>query len=354
MNLQSAKALSDLRTPQPKKTEPKVRDVLQVARRVFKLAAQGGFPYKHQTPETWAKKWLSSKEFVLMEIDINAAASLNKPKNPARVSHYLHCSVESLDPIVVDVNKRKEGKTRLGYIPEVVVHDGKHRKLAQIMNGRFTIMAWVGKKALKKIKPSKIVKALHASAVHPNGNGLAKGSTAITEYLYGATVPGQGIPTVKQDAGVGGSRPVDSMHSKRKTVKKVKADCNACGARSSGSLESTPDPSDAKIPPDPSDASTQVSPSDRLEWNPKKAQLYAPGTGPGYTDQFGSPNLQTISEDSSSTRVTNKGASGSDFARNMHATAPPGFSEETMHKLKRKHGTKSAFKIAWSQHNQGK
>jgi len=31
--------------------------------------------------------------------------------------------------------------------------------------------------------------------------------------------------------------------------------------------------------------------------------------------------------------------------------APPGFSEETMHKLKREHGVESAFKIAWAAHN---
>lgn len=32
----------------------------------------------------------------------------------------------------------------------------------------------------------------------------------------------------------------------------------------------------------------------------------------------------------------------------MQKKAPPGFSEETMHKLKAKHGTESAFKIAWA------
>jgi hypothetical protein len=32
----------------------------------------------------------------------------------------------------------------------------------------------------------------------------------------------------------------------------------------------------------------------------------------------------------------------------MAKVAPPGFSEETMHELKRKHGVESAFKIAWA------
>ncbi len=35
----------------------------------------------------------------------------------------------------------------------------------------------------------------------------------------------------------------------------------------------------------------------------------------------------------------------------LEKKAPPGFSEETMHKLKRKHGVTSAFKIAWAAHN---
>ena len=35
----------------------------------------------------------------------------------------------------------------------------------------------------------------------------------------------------------------------------------------------------------------------------------------------------------------------------LDKVAPPGFSEETMHKLKAKHGTESAFKIAWATHN---
>lgn len=37
-------------------------------------------------------------------------------------------------------------------------------------------------------------------------------------------------------------------------------------------------------------------------------------------------------------------------AGELQKKAPPGFSEETMHKLKNKYGTESAFKIAWSAH----
>jgi hypothetical protein len=35
----------------------------------------------------------------------------------------------------------------------------------------------------------------------------------------------------------------------------------------------------------------------------------------------------------------------------LEKKAPPGWSEETMHKLKREHGVESAFKIAWAAYN---
>lgn len=38
----------------------------------------------------------------------------------------------------------------------------------------------------------------------------------------------------------------------------------------------------------------------------------------------------------------------------MAKTAPPGFSEERMHRLKREYGLTGAFKVAWSIHNKGK
>lgn len=43
-----------------------------------------------------------------------------------------------------------------------------------------------------------------------------------------------------------------------------------------------------------------------------------------------------------------------DFEGHLSKKAPPGFSEETMHKLKAKHGVESAFKIAWAAHNKMK
>src|ERR1039458_4101355 len=172
MNLEQSISQTELRAP-VKVLKPKVKTALQVAKRVFELAANGGFPYKFQTPESWAKKWLKSNEFRLMEIDVAAAAALNinaaasphAPKNPNRVSHYVNCSVDSLDPIVVDVNKRGVGTSYLGYKPPVIVLDGKHRKMAQIRNGRTRILAWVGCRAMKQMPPQTLHEVDESAAV---------------------------------------------------------------------------------------------------------------------------------------------------------------------------------------------
>ena len=371
MNLQAAQDLAKLREPQQVSVQPKVKTAVQVARRIFQLAAAGGFPYKNHTPESWAKKWMSSKTFMLMEIDINAAASPHMPKNPTRVQHYMHCSKDSFDPIVVDVNKRKVGKTLLGYTPEVVKLDGKHRSAALLAQGHTKVLAWVGCKAAKKIKPSKIMEVNASAVTTPTFDTPSKIGTAY--QLFASVVPSVGIPSIRQDSGEGGSRPKDHLHSgKGLFKKKVKAkveECDACGARSSGSLVDDSSNSDHKIPPDSSDTKQAVDTSDQLGWDGRQANVYAPGTRPGYADQFGSPNFQAPGSGVGQ-RVKNTGASNSDFSRELRAkgtkipkiwnkkkrvkaVAPPG-REAQVKALKPKVGKKAAFKIAWSQHNDGK
>lgn len=375
MNLQEATDFAKLREPLPVKVKPKVRTALQVARRVHQLAAEGGFPYTGRTVEQWARKFLSSSEYVLMEIDLNAPASPHKPRNPDRVQHYLKCSKESLDPIVVDLNKCKTGKTLLGYVPDVITIDGKHRIEAMRRMGHTRVLAWVGCKAVKKLKTQKVI---NAARHHNKKHGVKYDpSTITTAYaLHAAVMPSVGIPTVRQDAGEGGSRPKDHMHSggpgsgrrpgpisrmniqkpstnkpvnmdnhkgltdngwkhstnvvdrkgntvsiythrlhtgeihvresgRTKSVHAGKACCEACGevsskgARSSGSI-------------------TNDSSENNVEWDPTKAKNYAPGTQPGYTSQFGSPNFQAPGA-GSGPRVTNKGASKSEFARTLQS-----------------------------------
>lgn len=348
MNLEQSITYSHLmQAPPTKVIETTKRSKLDVAKRVFQLAASGGFPYKQQTPEGWAKKWLSSREFVLMEIDINAAASLNinavasphKPKNPNRVAHYFNCSADTFDPIVVDLNKRNQGRSYLGYIPEIVVYDGKHRKAAQLQQGRTKILAWVGCKAADKLfklkKVVRVVDAAHEDIHLPNVDPT---NIATSYELYAATVPAVGLKSVtpRQDAGEGGPRPTgiqskkmkgmggtagagpgasnqggsganplrmnirsrstDSIKAElkellaskerntvsaervRKLAGELKRRLEACGARSSGSLIKTTDSSDRKVPPDASDAGPFVDSSDELKWDGHKPQVNAPGT----------------------------------------------------------------------------
>ena len=117
----------------------------QMARRVFAAARAHGHPYENTTVEQWARKWLASDEFVLMEIDAAAVAIPLAPKNPQTVIKHMLNAAGELPPVVVDLNKRKIGRTPTsGYIPPVIVLDGKHRHMADVMNGHARVRAWVG------------------------------------------------------------------------------------------------------------------------------------------------------------------------------------------------------------------
>jgi hypothetical protein len=230
---QMASAISQAALMLPNQGVPlKSRTKLQVAKRVFQLAASGGFPYTGQTYKDWARKWLTSDTYRLMEIDINAAASPHLPKNPERVAFRLLCSTDSIDPIVVDLNKQKTGKSHLGYLPKIVVLDGKHRKQGEMLKGQTRILAWVGCKAEKHLKNVKVidhvdfrnVKAplagkgiiIEASHLHMPRSGH---SLATDFNLYCATVPATGQAMLDQSGGEGGSRPRTAM---------VKADTKKC------------------------------------------------------------------------------------------------------------------------------
>lgn len=245
-NLESALSQASLMMPasmQHISNPNKPRTRFQVAKRVFQLAASGGFPYTGMTYKQWGKKWLSSDTFRLMEIDINAAASPHLPKNPERVAFRLLCSVDSVDPIVVDVNRQKVGNSHLGYIPSVIVVDGKHRKQGQMLQGRTRILAWVGCRAQKKIKNATVIDELKFVQVKP----LAAGRTVLAEatplsYVRGqkerplesainlhcAVSPAGGAVILDQSGGEGGSRP------KNATVEAKKDKLKSSGAGGMG------------------------------------------------------------------------------------------------------------------------
>jgi hypothetical protein len=324
MNLQQTQVIQSLKEPPKKTVVQKKRSKLQVARRVFQLAAQGGFPYTGMTAEQWAKKWLPSKEFILCEVNIHAAASINTnvvasphpPKNPNRVNHYLQCSVDAMDPIVVDLNRQRVGRSYLGYIPEIVVLDGKHRKKAQLQQGRIKILAWVGASALK-LMPEITVRIINASkekcTLPPLNPLLREGRKNATYELFAETsnasksVDGRVLYTATSNA------------SRRKPK-----DCKACGARSSGTLEDDSSNSDKKVPPDASDDGSSVEASDRLKWNPNKPNMNAPGTKGWNNEQrgFNNPISDAPGAGVGPRLKPDKGASRSEMARSVAAGGP--------------------------------
>ena len=150
MNLKQAMEVS--RLSQTTKSQPMVRKTAEdIARRVFELAAQAGRPFENLTHKDWAKRWLASKEFVLMEIPLGKAALPMRPKNQNLVLHKVTAAADE-EPIVVDMNKRGIGAAFAGYVPDVIVVDGKHRHVAYTIQGRGRCMAWVGVKAVKSVQ----------------------------------------------------------------------------------------------------------------------------------------------------------------------------------------------------------
>lgn len=243
MNLQEAHSLTQLQIPVQGITV-KTRTKLQVAKRVFTLAAAGGFPYTGMSFQDWAKKWLTSDTYRLMEIDINAAASPHLPKNPERVAFRLLCATDSVDPIVVDLNKQKTGKSHLGYIPKVVVLDGKHRKQAQMLQGHTKILAWVGCRAEKYLTNKRVIDHLDFTNVKPSLGSKrviiqAAQFTTVDQFeyrkerlsletsfnLHCATVPATGSALLDQSGGEKGSRPRDAV------VQAGKGKCPHCGSK---------------------------------------------------------------------------------------------------------------------------
>jgi hypothetical protein len=351
MNLEQASTLATLKTALPRTIKASTKTAVQVAKFVLDRCERNGYAYKYHTPETWAKRYLDSKEFQLMEIGINAAASPHTPRDPKRVSHYIKCNAgtDIDDPIVVDTNKRKEGRTLLGFIPEIIVQDGKHRKAAKIAQGHSTIVAWVGIKASKKIKKSSIPEVDASKIILPK---VENSKIAAAYEIHASTVP------------------VIHTHA----TKKEKACCKACGARSSGQLEPS-DISDRTIPPSASDSGSNTESSDRRQWDHNKPSINAPGTK-GWSSELRGPG-NPISDSPGSgvgPRLRpNTGASRSEMSRAVHAhgtkvgkiwtkkkkklqaVAPSG-RESQVKELKKKFGEDSSvpFKIAWSQENKGK
>lgn len=148
---------SKLGVPQGKTSAKKI------AKKIFAMAEAEGRPFEKISARDWRNRWLASEEFVLMEIEISKAALPGMPRNPNRVFEKMQAAASSLEPVVVDINKQNIGQTPSGYVPRVIVVDGKHTHMARRTQGYGTILAWVGQKALKYVLPQKKEITIRAS-----------------------------------------------------------------------------------------------------------------------------------------------------------------------------------------------
>jgi hypothetical protein len=101
------------------------------------------------TQQSWRRKYLPSKNFTLMRMPLNAAALPCDPKGQNLVLKKIHAREEK--PIIVDYNKHQVGQSINGYVPELIVIDGKHRFKAAALRGDTHIMAWVGEIAVETL-----------------------------------------------------------------------------------------------------------------------------------------------------------------------------------------------------------
>jgi len=126
------------------------RDAASLAKELFAEAEWRGDPFIYHTPDTWRKKWLPSQRFYLMRLPLNAAASPCDPRGRNLVLKKIHAREDK--PIIVDYNRNQVGRTRYGYVPQVIVIDGKHRFEAAHLRGDTHIAAWVGELAAQALQ----------------------------------------------------------------------------------------------------------------------------------------------------------------------------------------------------------
>lgn len=334
-NLKQAVAMANLKQTTKKEAPQQRLSAIAIARRVFQLAAQAGHPFQGIKPEEWAKKWLASKEFVRTEIPASRAALPAAPANPNRVLQQMAASADSLEPIVVDVNKREIGRSPGGFVPPVIVVDGKHRHVARTMQGHATIEAWVGVKALAQVALTATVKAPRPT-LQPRMSKIE--SVAVLHAMGGG------------QAGLG-----------------------------SGSGPTPPPVSTRLAASDPSDVTPHKDPSDRYD-QPMGRSLDPSDTSNSYGDA--SPSNQAPGAGVGNRLPPKKGASRSElqeimFARlnagpvkigkivtdykaarkagykpKLEAKAPAGW-EGTVKKMKDHPEIDNPWALAWFMHNEG-
>lgn len=120
---------------------------LELAKDIFAEAQEREQPFLYHTPQSWMRKWLASRKFTLVRMPLNAAAMPCEPKIDNLVLKKIHAMEDK--PIIVDYNRNQVGRAMHGFVPQIIVIDGKHRYKAAALRGETHIMAWVGEVALE-------------------------------------------------------------------------------------------------------------------------------------------------------------------------------------------------------------
>lgn len=174
MKLAEAQALADLRSAgQAARVVAKCKTAAEVTADIYAEAESRGEPFA-RTPESWTNHWLPSKKFHLVRMPLNAAAMPCQPKIGNLVLKKIHAREDT--PIVVDYNQNQVGKAMHGFVPEVIVIDGKHRYQAAHLRGESHIMAYVGEEAMQAVPSLQACGCGKKMSAGGPGSGRHKGS----------------------------------------------------------------------------------------------------------------------------------------------------------------------------------
>lgn len=206
MKIAEAAKFAELTIFAERPVENRVKTGLELAKEIFAEAEQRNQPFLYLTPEKWTKRWLPSKKFTLMRLPLNAAALPCQPKGENLVLKKVYAREEN--PIVVEYNKNQVGAAFHGFIPPVVVIDGKHRFKAATMRGDSHILAWVGEVAIQE---------MHAMGMHVDCSCKKK------VHAFGG---GGGGPAPERTTPSTGAKLVaEGKKIKRLNVKRDEEDC---------------------------------------------------------------------------------------------------------------------------------
>lgn len=211
MRLEQAIAISNMVRSAVAKRVAGERNRLEVARQA--TTSNG---YIGVTPEVWAETWLPSTTFALMEISpSDVAVPFANRIDSTKVQYAMNASAENVEPIIIDVNVHGIGQTKSGFVPRVIVVEGKNRHRAQVLQGKDAILAWVGNLAASSFKRD--LKPFEIEACACENQPLGTKLEGIVRMKAAVN-----MPVIRQDTGDGGPKLAGRMKSG--------------GARSSGQL----------------------------------------------------------------------------------------------------------------------